>query len=118
VGSPVLMVEQATNRGGHPFCLVYSFYTRFDGTQFKRLTRGHELDKIRVSGNVLISYEADVLGESAYTASLLLEFVRHDPRGAVAQFHRCYVPTPHILVELPAGQVDAVAILKLLNIGT
>jgi len=117
VGTPVLMVERVTYRSGHPFCLAYSFYTRFDGTDFKRLTRSHELDKVRVSGNVLIPYEAEVLGESAYTASLLVEVVRHEPTGTLAQLHRCYVPAPQIAVELPAGNGNAVALLNLLSIG-
>jgi DNA-binding GntR family transcriptional regulator len=118
LGSSVLMVERVSHRRGHPFCLVYSFYTRFDGTKFKRLARGHALDKVRVSGNVLTPYEAEALGEMAYTASLLVEIVRHDSKGGVTQFHRCYAPAPQIAVELPAGQGTAVSLLKLLEIGT
>lgn len=118
VGAPVLMVERVTHRNGHPFCLAYSFYTHFDGTEFKRLTRGHSRDTVRVSGNVLIPYEAEVLGESAYTASLLVEVVRHGPKGSVSQLHRCYVPAPQIVVELPSGNGNAASLLSLLDIGS
>ena len=54
VGSPVLMVGQVTSRGDTPRCFVYSFHTKFMGTNFRRLMRPHVADRVRITGTVLI----------------------------------------------------------------
>jgi len=118
VGTPVLMVEQVTSRDDVPFCLVYSFHVRFTETTYEPLVDAHPADMIRVSGNVLIPYEADLLEESSYTASLLIEIRRHDADGRVAQLHRVYVPGPAIVVELADGLGNVASVLGLLDIGT
>ena len=54
VGSPALMVEQVTSRGDTPRYLVYSFHTKFTGTNFRSLMRPHVADRVRITGTVLI----------------------------------------------------------------